>query len=64
MDINVGLHDSVTALEWIKKYIKRFGSNPDNITAMGQNTSATMVTLMLVANRGQGELPSQKVGGI
>ena len=62
MDSNVGLHDGVAALEWTKKYIERFGGDPDNITAMGQSAGATMVALMLVANGGQGELPFQKVG--
>ncbi|KAB8233433.1 Alpha/Beta hydrolase protein [Aspergillus alliaceus] len=61
MDANVGLHDSVAALEWTKKYISRFGGDPDSITAMGQSAGAAMISMMMVANGGNGTLPFQKV---
>ncbi|KAF7585559.1 hypothetical protein BBP40_010651 [Aspergillus hancockii] len=60
MDANVGLHDGVAALQWTKKYIERFGGDPDNISAMGQSAGAAMIAMMLVANDGNGTLPFHK----
>ncbi|KAE8151623.1 Alpha/Beta hydrolase protein [Aspergillus avenaceus] len=60
MDANAGLFDAVAALEWTKKYIARFGGDPDRVTAMGQSAGASMITLMLVANGGNATLPFQK----
>ncbi|KAB8224951.1 Alpha/Beta hydrolase protein [Aspergillus novoparasiticus] len=60
MDANVGLHDGITALEWTKKYISRFGGDPDNITVGGQSAGAGMIAMMLVGNGGNGTLPFQK----
>ncbi|GMG00692.1 unnamed protein product [Aspergillus oryzae var. brunneus] len=62
MDANVGLHDGIAALEWTKKYISRFGGDPDNITVGGQSAGAGMIAMMLVGNGGNGTLPFQKVG--
>jgi carboxylesterase type B len=62
MDANVGLHDGIAALEWTKKYISKFGGDPDRITAFGQSAGAAMIQLMLTANNGQEELPFTKVG--
>ncbi|RMZ45496.1 carboxyl ester lipase [Aspergillus flavus] len=60
MDANVGLHDGIAALEWTKKYISRFGGDPDNITVGGQSAGAGMIAMMLVGNGGNGTLPFQK----
>lgn len=62
MDANVGLHDGIAALEWTKKYVSRFGGDPDNITVGGQSAGAAMIAMMLVGNGGNGTLPFQKVG--
>lgn len=61
MDANVGLHDGVAALEWTKRYIARFGGDPENITAVGESAGGTIIALMLVAEGGETELPFQKV---
>lgn len=61
MDSNVGLHDSVTALEWTKTYISKFGGDPSRITAIGQSAGAGIITLMLTSNGGKGEIPFQQV---
>ncbi|KAL3474096.1 Alpha/Beta hydrolase protein [Aspergillus californicus] len=58
MDANVGLHDGIAAVEWTKKYISRFGGDPDDITVMGESAGGTITALMLVA-KGL-ELPFQK----
>ena len=60
-DANAGLHDGVVALEWTKKYISKFGGDPDQITAMGESAGAGLITLMLVSNGGEGTLPFNKV---
>ena len=61
MDANVGLHDGIAALEWTKKYISKFGGDPDRITVFGQSAGAAMIQLMLTANEGKEELPFSKV---
>ena len=41
---NYGVFDQITALAWVRKNIKAFGGNPDNITIMGQSAGAMSVT--------------------
>ncbi len=41
---NYGMFDQITALEWVRKNIKAFGGNPENITIMGQSAGAMSVT--------------------
>ena len=41
---NYGMFDQITALEWVRKNIRAFGGNPDNITIMGQSAGAMSVT--------------------
>jgi carboxylesterase type B len=60
-DANAGLHDGVVALEWTKKYISKFGGDPNQITAMGESAGAGLINLMLVSNGGEGTLPFNKV---
>lgn len=38
------MFDQITALEWVRKNIRAFGGNPDNITIMGQSAGAMSVT--------------------
>ncbi|XP_022833038.1 esterase E4-like [Spodoptera litura] len=45
---NMGLKDIVLALKWIRKNIKQFGGNKDNITLMGSNSAATFISLLLL----------------
>ncbi|THC95203.1 hypothetical protein EYZ11_005319 [Aspergillus tanneri] len=59
MDSNIGLHDGEAALRWTKKYIAKFGGDPDRITAMGQSSGAGILNYLLVANRN--ELPFSQV---
>jgi carboxylesterase type B len=37
---NYAISDMVTALEWIHKYIKYFGGDPDNVTLFGESAGA------------------------
>ena len=41
---NYGMFDQIAALEWVRKNIKAFGGNPENITVMGQSAGAMSVT--------------------
>ncbi|MCR4952246.1 MAG: carboxylesterase family protein, partial [Solobacterium sp.] len=42
-DGNFGLDDQRTALLWVKKYIRNFGGDPDNITLFGQSAGAISI---------------------
>ncbi|CAN6668883.1 hypothetical protein TRVA0_041S00320 [Trichomonascus vanleenenianus] len=46
---NAGVQDAMAAFTWVKKNIKLFGGDPDNITAFGQSSGATMIRLLLTA---------------
>lgn len=62
MDANVGLHDSITAVEWTKQYISKFGGDPERITVIGESAGAGIINLMLTADSGNGTLPFSQVG--
>ena len=51
---NFGLWDQVTALEWIKKNIKNFGGNPENITAFGESAGAQDILALMFAKPANG----------
>ena len=37
---NLGILDQITALKWVKEYIREFGGDTDNVTIMGQSAGA------------------------
>ena len=43
---NLGLLDQVCGLRWIKKNIKAFGGDPDNVTIWGESAGAGSVSLL------------------
>ena len=57
MNGNVGVWDSLAAIEWTKKYIHKFGGDPDRITAIGQSAGAAILTWLLLSNGGNLSLP-------
>lgn len=61
MDANVGLHDTLAALQWTHKYISRFGGDPNRITAFGESAGAGMLDLLTVAKGGREVLPFSQV---
>lgn len=51
---NYGLLDQIAALKWVKKNIKSFGGNPNNITLFGESAGAWGVCNMLVSPETKG----------
>ena len=47
---NYGLLDQAAALDWVKKNIKHFGGDPDNITVSGFSAGGRDVLAMLIAS--------------
>ncbi|GAB1261312.1 carboxylesterase/lipase family protein [Aurantivibrio plasticivorans] len=44
---NYALQDAVASLEWVKRNIKQFGGDPDNVTVFGQSAGGFMVVNLL-----------------
>ncbi|KAE9551820.1 hypothetical protein FO519_004952 [Halicephalobus sp. NKZ332] len=46
MDMNVGLHDLVHSIKWIKSEIQAFGGDPNRLTLMGHSGGGALVKLL------------------
>jgi carboxylesterase type B len=51
--LNVGLLDQRFALEWVQKYISKFGGDPARITLGGESSGAGSVMYQSLAYGGQ-----------
>ncbi|KAJ5166560.1 uncharacterized protein N7482_005341 [Penicillium canariense] len=51
--LNNGLKDQIKALEWVQKYITKFGGDPDQVVIGGDSAGGASVTLLLSANGGR-----------
>ena len=51
---NYALSDIVTALEWVNKYIKYFGGDPDNVTLFGESAGAEDTHIVLGVAKAKG----------
>jgi len=62
IDANIGLHDSRAAMEWVEKYISKFGGNKDKVTVMGESAGGGVIMHTITSNGGEGKkLPFQQV---
>lgn len=61
MIANLGMHDSLAAVEWTFRFISRFGGDPNRVTVMGQSAAGGIINLLTVLNGGEGTLPFQQV---
>ncbi len=52
--LNLGLHDQLGALEWVRDSIRSFGGDPDLVTVFGQSAGAMSICAMLAAPRAKG----------
>lgn len=51
---NLGLHDQIAALRWIKEAIPSFGGDADTITIAGQSAGALSIALLLAMPSARG----------
>lgn len=47
-DANMGLKDIVMALKWIRRNVKKFGGDKNQITVMGSGSGGTFLSLLLM----------------
>ncbi|KAH6634767.1 Alpha/Beta hydrolase protein [Chaetomium sp. MPI-SDFR-AT-0129] len=51
---NYGLSDMVTALEWVHKYIRYFGGDPEQVTLFGESAGAASTHVLLGVAKAKG----------
>ncbi|NXU10189.1 CEL lipase, partial [Pardalotus punctatus] len=51
---NYGLKDQHMAIAWVKRNIKAFGGDPDNITIFGESAGAASVSLQMLSPKNNG----------
>ena len=51
---NLGMHDQVAAMKWVKNHIVNFGGDPANVTLMGESAGAMSIFLHLVSPLSKG----------
>ena len=62
IDANIGLHDSLAAMEWVEKYISKFGGDKGKVTVMGESAGGGVIMHTITSNGGEGKkLPFQQV---
>ncbi|RFU25456.1 hypothetical protein B7463_g10886, partial [Scytalidium lignicola] len=54
-DLNIGLKDQRKVFEWVQKYIREFGGNPNSVTLGGSSAGAASIDLHLSAYGGRND---------
>jgi len=57
MNGNLGVWDTLEAIRWTKKYVHKFGGDPDKISVIGQSSGAQIITWLLLGKEGRLKLP-------
>lgn len=61
-DFNNGVRDQRAALEWVQKYIRYFGGNPDHVVIMGTSAGGASALMHLTANNGSHTFETPGIG--
>jgi carboxylesterase type B len=65
---NYGLADQITALDWVRRNIKDFGGDPNQITIFGQSAGAGSVRALLASPKARGKfagaIMQSNLGGV
>jgi carboxylesterase type B len=61
-DFNNGIRDQRASLEWVQKYIRYFGGNPDHVVIMGTSAGGASALMHLTANGGDNTVPMPGTG--
>jgi len=51
---NLGLYDMIAALKWIKKNIRDFGGDPENVTLFGQSSGGDAIAHLMISEGTEG----------
>lgn len=52
---NFGGLDQIMSLQWVQKYIRHFGGNPQRVTIFGNSAGAASVHLLMLSPRALGK---------
>ncbi|THU76654.1 alpha/beta-hydrolase [Dendrothele bispora CBS 962.96] len=55
--LNLGLQDTIAAIEWVKQNIEAFGGDPDKITGFGESAGAFALEAMVSIMESTGGIP-------
>ncbi|KAJ7939551.1 Alpha/Beta hydrolase protein [Mycena leptocephala] len=59
-DLNAGLLDQRSGLEWIQRHISKFGGDPGNVTIYGEGAGGASVVMQVVAYGGTKPVPFKR----
>lgn len=54
LETNLGLRDTLAALQWVQQNIGAFGGDPDNVTLFGESAGGGCVTTLLTSPAAEG----------